>query len=328
VSLYKLATYNFGSVATLAANLLGLTARVDSLEERITKLEDGSIAMATSSSPFSTTTLVSAFNSLGAYIQQGIAQFGTLVADRFVAAADSAGNSSAGNGTILQGNTVAEVTNAYVQPTSKIFVTFTSPVSGSWYLSNKQDGSFRVSLQNPQGTDISFDYFIVETTGQIATSTAPAAVNSNPHWFAINPPPASAPANSSTPAADASTTPATGSGTTTISSDTVPPTISLVGEAAIQLAEGATFTDPGATASDTVDGDITSKITVTGSVNAAVAGLYTLTYNVTDGGGNEAHVSRVVTVIPPPSSPVAPVVTDTASSTASTDTASTTPVTP
>ena len=101
----------------------------------------------------------------------------------------------------------------------------------------------------------------------------------------------------------------------------MPPTITLVGSAAIQLAQGATFTDPGATASDDVDGNITSRITVTGSVDTATAGIYTLTYNVADGGGNEAHVSRVVTIVPPPSSPT---VTDTASSTPPADTASTT----
>jgi hypothetical protein len=310
IDLYKLATYNLASIEALGAQLVAFGARLDSLENRVKKLEDGSIAMATSSSPFSTTTLVSVFNSFGAFIEKGIAQFGTLVADRFVAATDSAGNSSAGTGIIFAGNTVTEVTNSYVLPTSKIFVTFTGQVNGSWYLSAKQNGSFRVSLQNPQAADVSFDYFIVETTGQIATSTPDGTDSgtSSPNWFPVPSNSGSGSGSSQGNSGSGTSTPPAGGqggGSTNISTDTVPPSITLVGDPAIQLAEGAAFADPGATASDDVDGDITSKITENGSVDTATPGIYTLTYNVADGGGNEAHVSRVVTVIAGPSAPAA-----------------------
>lgn len=68
----------------------------------------------------------------------------------------------------------------------------------------------------------------------------------------------------------------------------------------MQINQGDTFTDPGATATDSVDGDLTSKIVETGSVNNATAGLYTLTYSATDSAGNIGTVSRVVTVIAAP----------------------------
>lgn len=51
---------------------------------------------------------------------------------------------------------------------------------------------------------------------------------------------------------------------------------------------GGTFTDPGAAAFDTYDGDLTPSVTVSGTVNAAVVGTYTLTYDVVDSSGNHA----------------------------------------
>ena len=63
--------------------------------------------------------------------------------------------------------------------------------------------------------------------------------------------------------------PITGTVTSTTSQA---PTISLVGESTIYLEAGDTFTDPGATASDNVDGDLTSSITSSGTVNTATEG--------------------------------------------------------
>jgi hypothetical protein len=79
--------------------------------------------------------------------------------------------------------------------------------------------------------------------------------------------------------------------------DNVKPVISLVGNAQVSIIAGESFTDPGATYTDNVDG--TGAATVTGSVNAAVAGTYTLTYSYTDDAGNAADsVTRTVTVVP------------------------------
>jgi hypothetical protein len=80
-------------------------------------------------------------------------------------------------------------------------------------------------------------------------------------------------------------------------SDTGAPVISLIGDNPIYHELNTTFTDPGATASDASDGNVTSSIVVTGSVNSAVAGTYTLTYNVTDSQANSAAtVTRDVIV--------------------------------
>ena len=75
------------------------------------------------------------------------------------------------------------------------------------------------------------------------------------------------------------------------------PVISLLGDATMTVVQSTAFTDPGATAIDKVDGNITSKILVTGSVNTSVSGSYILTYNVTDAAGNIAiPVYRTVNV--------------------------------
>lgn len=79
--------------------------------------------------------------------------------------------------------------------------------------------------------------------------------------------------------------------------DATAPVITLKGSASMTLEGGAAFTDPGATARDNLDGDITAAIKVTGSVNTATVGAYTLTYNVKDAAGNAAKpVTRTVSV--------------------------------
>jgi hypothetical protein len=78
------------------------------------------------------------------------------------------------------------------------------------------------------------------------------------------------------------------------------PVITLNGSAQVVVRQGQTFTDPGATASDPQDGDLTSAIEVDGTVNTQVVGTYTLTYSVTDTAGNEAQAQRSVVVQRPP----------------------------
>ncbi|MDH3857728.1 MAG: DUF5011 domain-containing protein, partial [Gammaproteobacteria bacterium] len=79
--------------------------------------------------------------------------------------------------------------------------------------------------------------------------------------------------------------------------DQTAPLITLLGAASITLNVGDPFTDPGATANDNVDGDLTPAIVTGGSVNTGVVGLYTLTYDVSDAVGNAAaQVTRGVSV--------------------------------
>lgn len=74
------------------------------------------------------------------------------------------------------------------------------------------------------------------------------------------------------------------------------PMLSLKGDATVTITAGNKWTEPGYTATDAVDGDLTSKVVVTGKVDYYVAGTYTVTYQVTDSGGNTTSKQRVVVV--------------------------------
>jgi VCBS repeat-containing protein len=81
------------------------------------------------------------------------------------------------------------------------------------------------------------------------------------------------------------------------SGDSTPPTLTLRGEPAVNIIIDTPFADPGATATDEIDGDLTPRIVVTGTVDNTVLGSYTLTYTVTDLSGNAATpVTRTVNV--------------------------------
>ncbi|MEO0900784.1 MAG: immunoglobulin-like domain-containing protein [Bacteroidota bacterium] len=84
--------------------------------------------------------------------------------------------------------------------------------------------------------------------------------------------------------------------------DTTPPVITLEGDSVVNLEVGdPAFVDPGATATDNVDGNITANIAVGGdTVDTNVAGTYIITYNVSDAAGNPAtEVTRTVNVTVP-----------------------------
>ena len=89
------------------------------------------------------------------------------------------------------------------------------------------------------------------------------------------------------------------SGFSLVSPDTTPPVIILTGDAVVSIEVGSTYVDDGATASDNVDGDITSNIaTDVTNVDNLTVGPYTVTYNVTDVAGNAAtEVTRTVNVV-------------------------------
>jgi hypothetical protein len=79
--------------------------------------------------------------------------------------------------------------------------------------------------------------------------------------------------------------------------DETAPVISLIGDAAVTHALGTDYTDAGATATDNVDGDITSSIVISETVDINTAGTYTITYSVSDEAGNAAiEVTRTVAV--------------------------------
>lgn len=78
--------------------------------------------------------------------------------------------------------------------------------------------------------------------------------------------------------------------------DTIAPVITLTNGNNISLNKGNDFVDPGFTATDECDGDLTSSVTVEGKVDGHTYGTYTLTYRVTDSSGNVGEVKRTVRI--------------------------------
>jgi hypothetical protein len=80
--------------------------------------------------------------------------------------------------------------------------------------------------------------------------------------------------------------------------DSTAPVITLVGSTPVTVEVGSTYTDSGATATDSFDGNLTSSIVTVSSVDTSTVGTYTVTYNVTDANGNKAtEVTRTVNVV-------------------------------
>ncbi len=78
--------------------------------------------------------------------------------------------------------------------------------------------------------------------------------------------------------------------------DTIKPVITLNGSSTMTVECHTSFSDPGATASDSCDSSV--PVVATGSVDVETPGTYTLTYNATDDSGNQAvTVTRTVTVV-------------------------------
>jgi hypothetical protein len=76
------------------------------------------------------------------------------------------------------------------------------------------------------------------------------------------------------------------------------PQVRLAGQSTISIERGAVYTDPGASAEDPEDGDISGSIVIGGdTVDTNAEGTYLITYNVTDSEGLAAdEVTRTVTV--------------------------------
>lgn len=82
--------------------------------------------------------------------------------------------------------------------------------------------------------------------------------------------------------------------------DPVPPELTLIQGESITVMAGELFVDPGYEAVDNCDGDLSSAVTVKGSVDGMLPGTYTLTYTVSDGYQNTVSAVRTVKVKPRP----------------------------
>ncbi len=94
-----------------------------------------------------------------------------------------------------------------------------------------------------------------------------------------------------------------------IPQDNVAPVISINGDNPAEVIENTAYFDAGATALDDVNGEL--SVVTTGSVDVAVAGVYTITYTAIDSANNVATNIRTVNVVSPPLPPdtTAPVIT-------------------
>lgn len=78
--------------------------------------------------------------------------------------------------------------------------------------------------------------------------------------------------------------------------DNTPPELQLLGSSSITIDAGTSFKDPGFTAVDNIDGDISGKVKVSGSVDIYIPGTYKIRYSVIDSFGNVAEATRTVVV--------------------------------
>jgi len=82
--------------------------------------------------------------------------------------------------------------------------------------------------------------------------------------------------------------------------DTTPPVITILGDNPANVCQSDTleYVDPGASAYDEVDGDVTSSVVVVeNTVNIAVVGQYSVKYRANDKSGNFIEAQRIVNVI-------------------------------
>jgi hypothetical protein len=80
--------------------------------------------------------------------------------------------------------------------------------------------------------------------------------------------------------------------------DTTDPVITLNQGTSYTHNINTAWVDPGYDAQDTLDGNLTSSVSITGTVDVATTGAYSLNYSVSDNAGNQASVTRTVNVAP------------------------------
>ena len=80
--------------------------------------------------------------------------------------------------------------------------------------------------------------------------------------------------------------------------DPVAPVLELKGGSRVSIAIGTSFAEPGFTATDNCDGDLTSAVQVSGGIDPYRPGVYKLTYTVSDSFQNKTELTREVCVLP------------------------------
>lgn len=78
--------------------------------------------------------------------------------------------------------------------------------------------------------------------------------------------------------------------------DASAPVISLIGQVIDTVDLHGIYSEKGATANDTQDGDLTTSIDISGEVDTSQVGFYTISYSVSDKAGNTGLAKRSVLV--------------------------------
>ena len=79
-------------------------------------------------------------------------------------------------------------------------------------------------------------------------------------------------------------------------SDPIAPQVLLEGKQEVIVMVGSSYEEPGYAAFDNLDGDITQRVIVNGTVDPQIMGTYLLEYTVTDSFGNSTTANRTVIV--------------------------------
>ena len=74
-------------------------------------------------------------------------------------------------------------------------------------------------------------------------------------------------------------------------------TISLKGDNNVTIIQGSKYEEPGFTAHDSIEGDLTNSVKTNGTVDTSTIGTYTITYTVINNKGTMMETTRKITVI-------------------------------
>lgn len=85
--------------------------------------------------------------------------------------------------------------------------------------------------------------------------------------------------------------------------DTTVPSLFLRGDSNYTHNLNTAWADPGYDANDTLDGNLTNSVSISGTVDVNTTGTYTLNYSVSDTAGNQVDVNRTVNVAEIPQGP-------------------------
>lgn len=196
-------------------------------------------------------------------------------------------------GVLVTGNVVRNVYHSHLDAARASFIIDGTPPAEPALLTPANGLAANTSTPTISGTAEAGTTVTIRLDGN-AAATVTAAGNGSWSWT----PPAALTDGAHTvsvSATDAAGNTGSFSAEYSFTVDTQPPVITLVGGASIVLTAGDPFVDAGATAADSLEGNL--PVTITGGVDNQVPGTYILQYDAQDSAGNAAvPVTRTIQV--------------------------------